>query len=815
LPSDVDPDGLCVIDEESGWGVFDADGYETGDLSLTIETKEAHIDENRKSHGATVSELADKTNGRYILACKQAEGEKTVKLTVTRPAKYTAFGAEWVKLFQKDSWAEVTSEYEPHTFNTFGAKVPLLRTFNNDDEEKGPTATEEGSLTVYMEVSDIGDYEVMYGNPNLTTPVYDKATDTTSDGWVAVQFKKTLLRVGSPWAECSGDELPEKNTYDIGTIVPAFFGHPNLNKNRYAALAAELSDATVPVKVVLEIFDKERKLYTMSEQAEDPKTVLVKEPMRLVRGQKVGTVVASTSYEVSFRFRLHSSNGSWKSIVSFSVNGMNYPRRPAIFLHPDTSADGGKRIHNRHATKTNKNDGVDSPEFALNLEQDHHYRTRVTSAGCELFIDGERIGFQPSGYDAGNLVPGGDVLDVYVSHPDYIAADLTIWELTYEALREDEEDFKTTHPKGDYATCYEAGNACPEAHGVCKAKFCEMDTWEEIIRLFQAGGVEVLGSVGAGTTSAEYAVLDDKVDGFFFMAEGEIEDVENSVFALGEPLLKTEDIDAVDTYVTLSDSNIGVWNPYSWYPHIDNSKWAAIVDKLASADVATTVDTLFDRGYGYVFLTDQAGFKTSSTYNTDLLAAIAAKEAAGRRLQDRQLSTPKYSWGCDDTRLHCSPVCLAQDGPVTTIAQNAKCADAPVDPCQCKCYYDAAWTCIDGEVGSEKNRTNATRTKMSKKVVCQATKGIETMIVGDLLCENRGTPKPTFEEMSNQHQVGECQRLPTTRGQFPIQQCLTQWRQAEEVEESSVAPANDVEDLYLDVTDSFAAAAFMIVALSQ
>jgi len=318
----------------------------------------------------------------------------------------------------------------------------------------------------------------------------------------------------------------------------------------------------------------------------------------------------------------------------------------------------------------------------------------------------------------------------------------------------------------------------------------------------------VLGAVGEGTESSEYDILDDKVDGYFFLHEGEIETEPNSVYVLGEPLLKTEDLTAIDTYVTLADNNIGVWNPYSWYPHIANDKWAAIVDEVASDDVSSTVSTLFDRGYGYVFVTDKAGFKTSSSYNTDMLAAIEAQKAkpVGRRLQERELSTSTYSWGCDDTRYHCSPVCLAQDGPVTSIASDAQCANAPVDPCQCQCYYSAEWICSNGEVA------------------CQATKGIETMIVGDLLCENRGTPKPTFEEMSNQRQAGECESLPTTRGEYPIAQCLTQWATTttEEPEviteepESTVAPSEEEnQQLTLEVTASFAAAASVLVALTQ
>ena len=44
---------------------------------------------------------------------------------VSRPADMTEFGAEWVKAYEKDSWTNVTNEYEPYTFNDFGSKIPL------------------------------------------------------------------------------------------------------------------------------------------------------------------------------------------------------------------------------------------------------------------------------------------------------------------------------------------------------------------------------------------------------------------------------------------------------------------------------------------------------------------------------------------------------------------------------------------------------------------------------------------------------------------------------------------------------------------
>ena len=104
--------------------------------------------------------------------------------------------------------------------------------------------------------------KVMYGNPNLKV----------GDKWVAVQFRSTLLRVGTPWAACSDDDVQADAAYPVGSIMPILFGGPNLNSiallagnPSYLDVISELTDVTVPVKVVLEIFNKDKKTYTDSQ----------------------------------------------------------------------------------------------------------------------------------------------------------------------------------------------------------------------------------------------------------------------------------------------------------------------------------------------------------------------------------------------------------------------------------------------------------------------------------------------------------------------------------------------------------------------
>jgi hypothetical protein len=607
------------------WGNLNIDAYgEDAAIKLSVAKKEkVHTDSFMHWHDKTIGDLSEKVDGRYILACPQTAGtaespNKTVSFTITRPKEMTEFGGEWVKLYPKDSWENVTNEYEPWTMNQFGSKIPLLRYTPEDTAD--PEPEKEDHVTVYMEVSDIGDFEVKYGNPQILT----WPSDGSVARWVAVEFKSTLLRVGSPWAECSGDELGEDDV-TISTIIPAFFGHPNLNVEKYQDLTAEVAAAHVNVTVVVEVFSDDIGPYSMSEPAEDVK---------------------------------------------------NY--------------------------------------------------------------------------------------------------------------------IKKAHPSGaDYTKCYVAGNPCPEGHAVCKSKHCELDKFEKIIRDMQKAGALVLGAVGTGVTPEMYDLLDSKVDGFFFLTnETNASLYQNesvyTVAAPGIPLFDKKRVGDVDTYVTLISNDTGLWNPYSWYPHEATDKWAAIVDSVDESNLTAVVEMLIDRGYGNIYVTDQDGFNATSTYNAKLFQALANASAgvvwppSGERRQRRLQSarslqeSPKttYKWGCDDTLFACSPVCLGQTGVMTTIAEEVNCAGEPMDPCQCKCYYDAQWVCTDSS---------------EQLVECQAKRGVlEAVVVGDLVCENRGTPKPACGATPK----------PTTRGSFPTQQCLEQWvttAMPEEVEEEPTT-AEPVEE---------------------
>merc|ERR1719379_962743 len=211
LGTAVDPENLCVVDQ-NGYASVDHDSQASPKLSLSIEAKaDPHEDIFSVMHGATVGAVVDErlSNSRYVLGCPQAEGEKTVKFTVTRPKEISAFGSEWPMLFPKDSWRNITCEFEPWTYNAFGSKVPFFRPISNMHADDAP-ATDE--MHVYMEVSHRGDFEVKYGNPNLQF----------EGQWLASEFRSSLLRVGSPWSDCGGSGSAADSTGTVGAILPAF-----------------------------------------------------------------------------------------------------------------------------------------------------------------------------------------------------------------------------------------------------------------------------------------------------------------------------------------------------------------------------------------------------------------------------------------------------------------------------------------------------------------------------------------------------------------------------------------------------------------
>merc|ERR1719174_261878 len=191
---------------------------------------------------------------------------------------------------------------------------------------------------------------------------------------------------------------------------------------------------------------------------------------------------------------------------------------------------------------------------------------------------------------------------------------------------------------------------------------------------------------------------------------------------------------------------------------------------FVAADVSAAA-TLFDRGYGYVYLTSESGLETKSTIMTDLIAEIEGT-ATRRQLQSRRLQADKPFWGCDDTLFECKPICMKTTGVVTTKVADKLCSDAPMDKCSCKCFHEAQWTC-EGE-----------------SVVCKAKYGAgELQTVGDKVCEVRGAPKP--ENVAELRVASTCEAVTEMRGSSPTEQCLAQWGTPEPAKETAAPVAEE------------------------
>jgi hypothetical protein len=314
-----------------------------------------------------------------------------------------------------------------------------------------------------------------------------------------------------------------------------------------------------------------------------------------------------------------------------------------------------------------------------------------------------------------------------------------------------------------------------------------MDVWAKIIADFKAaspGKVTVLGSIGAGTATSQYSTLD--MDGFYFVGvEVEASYTGTSVAAIGAPLFDADAVDDATVYVTLSGAELGIWNPFSWYPYVAPSKWAAIVTE--AADTAA-IASLVDRGYGWIYLTSEQGFDKKSSITPAVLQALEAISTT-RRLQDRHLQASEAFWGCDDTLFECKPVCLKQIGVVTSKVSETLCAGAPMDPCSCKCFHEAQWTCE------------------GSSVVCKAKHGAgELQTVGDKVCETRGAPKP--ESVAELRTASKCEPMKEMRGSAPTAKCMAQWTEALTTTAPQTTLQPDWETLFLP-GDSLAAHAVL------
>jgi hypothetical protein len=851
-PTNV-PLGTCTPNDE-GWanvdmdsiGTTDDDGLTTGQaISIEFKTKKAHVDEDEckittstdcpqgenvhTQHGATQGTFTyEKINGRYVLPCKQTVGEKTIKITVSRPADMTEFGAEWVKAYEKDSWTNVTNEYEPYTFNDFGSKIPLqeFRSTTIDDANRTIVidAVGEPELQVFMVMDEIGDYEIRYGNPNLKT----------SEGkWIAVEFKKHQLRVGSPWASCAGTGTATTGDSfsGTGTIIPVYLGNPSLNINDYYNVRTTLGNAFAaasanPTKLILPIFTPQN---DGADRTIFPGATTWTEGTWVVNG----VITADARNPLTTKNKAYHCTKAWKDTDTTAVED-----------HPACSLMAYRSCYAAGASCPLDHD-VCKPEYC------ELQRWREIIDLYQELSNVQTLGLVETQLSDGTPRDQADIeadIQLYKDHVPAISGFYfnEVGTNTYPTgtgthidtlLATSHAHLKTGCPKkynfpGSYVAAYVAANLCfptaDEADGTASAS-TETD-----------GKCGWCCKAGADCTAA--------ASGCTVQSCADHEDY-YVVFGVGEPLFATSAVADTtngkpDLWITLNDNSsaLGVWTPYSWFSSLNcptctngydfkSENWGAIVTDVtdvldygtaniqlpsgASYGRESILTKLFDRGYGYIYLTTESDFTTTSTELATLITGIYKKISGtawapptSRRLEgeralqtlDDGVSAPQ--WECDDTLHECAPVCVESMGVSRSKVSPDKCSAVKPNPCGCRCYYDAHWAC----------EGNA--------VVCKATitHGVE-MTVGDLVCATRGTPKPDWNPTAETRTAGTCEPLKVLREERPTDQCFTQWaeekeaaKKAAEQAAAEAAAAKKMGDIEIDLFMEAAAAVPALVA---
>jgi hypothetical protein len=611
----------------------------------------------------------------------------------------------------------------------------------------------EDELHVYMEVSGEGDYEVKYGNPGLTS----------GGNWVAVEFKSTLLRVGAPWADCTGSVL-DGASYEVGSIMPVLFGGPNTNSIALAAgqpsyddVIAELSGVSVPVKVVLEVFNAGKTSYTSS--AADGQCY------------KAGNACPENHAVCKAEY---CEMDVWAAIIA-NFKGAS-PGKVSVL----GSVDG--------STLTSAYDDLAVDGFYMLPGHEAETQVCVPSGGtCTAW--------------AVSLISSDPLLKSCC----FCNANLDVLlapQVTGSATRLRFQGANNAYLLKDIQLC-EKANADPSSNAVITSTCVDVSigglsgssqisipahaaTYTDWIPTSFAQGASLILKMFHICGPDYYVRYTPDVAGTYSWVNGvantyhynvDLMEVQNPVIdgegpftvsAIGSPLFDETQLNKATVYVTLSGNDLGIWNPFSWYPSTSPSKWAAIV---TDASDTSAISALFDRGYGWVFLTSESGFDTKSSITTSVLDAIEATSTT-RRLQTRRLEASEPFWGCDDTLFECAPICMRSHGVVTSKVSKTLCAGAPLDEFKCKCLHSAEWAC-EGD-----------------SVVCKAKFGAgELQTVGDKVCETRGAPKPA--STAELRVASKCESVTEMRGSAPTAACLAEWKTTtpEPAEEETPEPA--------------------------
>jgi hypothetical protein len=700
-----------------------------GTLGLCTEPV-GHADHTDTYHYATQGTLTGPVDNRYKLSCAQPKGHKTLKVTVTRPKDMSHpasgvgalnyFQGEFVGLYQKDSFIqEKPAELEPYMYNDHGSIIPVsvLRTGGAtwpaaDLLKDDLSRGEFETLNVYMSVDKIGDYEFKYGNPNIRYS--DDFTDATKD--MCDGIKKE-----------NGNDVPDEWKAACGTWTAIGFdtvlrvGSPwKKDKQECMGTGADLDTAAVEqdsAGAILPLFMGHPNL-------------------------------ASDKYD-AFIGQLNLAKAATAAADKFTVYVVLDIFSPSAGSLEDTDADGeGDTVFASNDAKWTTSDSTYEMCYSSGNKCPEKFRVCKTEY-CHIDTWKSTIT---------KLKASADKIDVKVLGNIDTAESTRSSELLKEDIAAYQKHFGAS--AGGFIDGFYFSEIDPDNN--------------QGITTYADAVSEKFIKTAAAVTETGYTFTGD-ADYFVVFATGEW--LKSGTYnPLTGGIKESPVLDDVDVVIAVSASEAdkGNWVPYAWYPTYGPSSWGAIVTDVQAGSIATVADTMFDRGYGYVYL--QAGDAESKftsatdTYFKTLAEAIVAKNAdiTGRRLQALDNGVATYKWECDATQYECKPICSMQQGVVTRTVADSKCAGVAPDPCGCKCLFDAAWTCSGDDV------------------VCQATNSLtlDRKTVGDLVCLGRGSEQPSIDSFTKRV-AGACENKPVA-GYYPSETCMAKAQEVKDERDAAI-----------------------------
>jgi hypothetical protein len=626
---------------------------------------------------------------------KYFNGEfKTLHVEVTRPAvmgtdDVNFFQGEFLNMYKKGSWEVLRTEHEPYMHNNYGSVVPLA-TFRAGDQDLDVdnSKSTHPTFNVYMAAPNDGDFEFRYGNPNL---IFGRDDDLTTDQkkaclkagpddsekhcgtWTSIHFSKSMLRVGTPWKSCgTGSQLADTEHQDIGVILPAYLGHPNLKDDKYAAFTTAALTTNRDTLVVLDIFSPQAGngdcVTTDGVQTCTPHSRNVDKWTYSGKGDASYTGAAADVTDS--KLKIPCQEDDWENANAGSPNQCD--------LH------GGYSKCYEAGTPCPLSHNVCKEEYCnINRWGAIQDALKPVAAGETTYT--------------GHIKTLG-----FIETYDHVKEEAR----SKAAIKADVQkysDFAATTVDGYFFNRVDSNNLA-----LTKAL-------KEIA--FEQTDKKIVFSTGQALTDPNMITSSPAV----------------AATASTEAVLATREPDVVVT-LNADKEQKKDWNPFAWFPDELPTRWGALLTNVATGE-EDLAKLLFDRGYGYIGLHAADGEDAYGQVSARLSDALTAIDTAtrssvggGRRLQEAE--TPStYEWSCDAAQFYCAPVCMRTTGVVTAIVPDSKC-EGMKQTCSCSCLYDAHWDCVDGAVVCKATHTTKLEPEIVGDLVCstRGTKKPETCI---------------------------------------------------------------------------------------